>query len=237
MQGSHIYLQIPAVDNEHRKYHAGNHLHEAGYDSLLTAQILVRLSTQLHNEGALLKKPEKSAPTYGANVKASASPEGTSIVGFNGSLDGNFHGKKDSRRNTSISSSVGSALSIDSANSKKVPSQRPINWKEPTEVTRIRSAFAHQTKFDLLTDQTEEIVTIPRDADAKENSPSPVEESTLLSFQDELALERQVRAGRLIPRFSSDFWAIYSNKLRVFGTVETVCDLSHAAYLNGSGRN
>ena len=32
--------------------------------------------------------------------------------------------------------------------------------------------------------------------------------------------------NRLMPHFETRFWGIYGNKLRVFGTKETVCHLS-----------
>lgn len=35
-----------------------------------------------------------------------------------------------------------------------------------------------------------------------------------------------VERGSLIPRWDSDFWRTYGNKLRVYGTIEEVCDLT-----------
>jgi len=39
------------------------------------------------------------------------------------------------------------------------------------------------------------------------------------------AVADMVRKGLLVPRFGSEFWNIYGNKLRVFGTHEGILDL------------
>lgn len=108
---------------------------------------------------------------------------------------------------------------------KKYPSQQPIDWTEPTEFDRIRSAFAHRTRFDLLTDQCEEVLTFPSKEVENEGLPSVTAES-LLTFPEDTELERKVAAGELVPRFNSEFWKVYGNKLRVFGTEQGVCILA-----------
>lgn len=109
---------------------------------------------------------------------------------------------------------------------KKYPSQQPINWTEPTEFDRIRSAFAHRTRFDLLTDQTEEVLSFPPKEHGNEGFASTTPEEPLLKFPEEIELEQKAEAGDLIRRFRSEFWKIYGNKLRVFGTEEGVCILN-----------
>ena len=65
---------------------------------------------------------------------------------------------------------------------------------------RIASAFAHPSLYDVL---AEDEVVEP------EPTPFPPHDTVTL-----------------MPPFSSDFWRVYGNKLRVFGTVEGVCDLN-----------
>lgn len=49
-----------------------------------------------------------------------------------------------------------------------------------------------------------------------------------------LSLSQQAQKKRrnnrkLLPPWDTDFWRVYGNKLRVFGTVEEVCDLTSPA--------
>lgn len=99
------------------------------------------------------------------------------------------------------------------------PSQKPVNWNEPREVARIRSIFAHPTKYDLLTDQSADTV----------NYNTSISEYSLLFTSDDKTnaiIEEKIEEGRLIPRFDNEFWKAYGNRLRVFGTVEEVCNLN-----------
>jgi poly(A)-specific ribonuclease len=54
------------VDKQHKKYQGVDVLHEAGYDSFLTAQIAVRLSAKLEKEGSYIDT-EKSDEDSEAN--------------------------------------------------------------------------------------------------------------------------------------------------------------------------
>lgn len=50
------------------------------------------------------------------------------------------------------------------------------------------------------------------------------------SMTEDLALlqlngKNGTRSGEMIQPWDSDFWRVYGNKLRVYGTVEEVCDL------------
>lgn len=101
--------------------------------------------------------------------------------------------------------------------------QTPIDWTKPAEVARIRSMFAHSTKFDLLTDQTEEKVAI-RSLIKYDLIHDP--EEPLLDFPEELTMTEKVKRGELIPQFEDKFWRTYGNKLRIFGTAEEILDLS-----------
>lgn len=59
-----IKLTVAGVHPHYGKYNAQEVAHEAGYDSLLTAKIFIKLSYQLR-EGGASKLPGALAPTYG----------------------------------------------------------------------------------------------------------------------------------------------------------------------------
>ncbi|KAK2753240.1 hypothetical protein FQN54_007931 [Arachnomyces sp. PD_36] len=211
----------PVIDPQHGKYLNTKPLHEAGYDSLLTAQILIKLSAQLRSDP---RKPTTNA--VDPNLAAFSTVYKQALHNGIGEAEA---GDTRKIRNDSIDSliefpparkdSTGSSTTLP----KRCPTQKSVDWAEPTEVTRIRSAFAHKTRFDLLTDQTQEVLTFPP-KDGGNGGTTSAEES-LLSFPDDIDVDKKVSGGDLIPRFGSDFWAVYGNKLRVFGTEEGVCVL------------
>ncbi|PGH23764.1 hypothetical protein AJ80_02194 [Polytolypa hystricis UAMH7299] len=211
------------IDPDHYKYHSGNSLHEAGYDSLLTAQVLLRLSTQLHGEMAHSSRKE-SCKTYNFDhtlsrtswtiPNASTPTHVTSRVDKLIDIDGRTTSYLNGGLKPTMLNGTGKGISH-----QRAPSQVPVNWNEAAVYSRIRSIFAHPTKFDLLTDQTDEIVTY--------RSPSPGPGRSLLDFNEDNGVgERKAKGGQLITRFDNDFWKVYGNKLRVFGTIEELCDLN-----------
>lgn len=105
----------------------------------------------------------------------------------------------------------------------QTPSRQAKKPKRKTRKAMERSAFSHATKFDLLGD-------LPSDEELMVQSPSktlrggsgrakPVVEEPPMP-------EVESRRDGMMPAFHSDFWRVYGNKLRVFGTVEGVCDLT-----------
>lgn len=200
------------MDPLHSKYDSQKLYHEAGYDSLLTAKVFIKLSAQLRNGGIPMDPQAKPFVP-----KQAFSSELSEII-----LDGSA--------SCASSTSGGSSIEMATKTSRKSkdrPSQKPVNWQEPGEVTRIRSAFAHRTKFDLLTDLAEETEDLPETDMPASSNPlaGPGGELHLLAFEDEESISQKVKDGELIPRFGAPFWKVYGNKLRVFGTEERVCIL------------
>ncbi|KAL1857729.1 hypothetical protein Plec18170_002953 [Paecilomyces lecythidis] len=204
-------VKIPSivVDPTHNKYDSQKLHHEAGYDSLLTAQVFIKLSSQLRN-GGIPMDPRAKSFVPKRDVYAELSEL---------SLD--------SSASCTSSTSGSSAMEMTAKISRKAkPSQKPVNWQQQEEVTRIRSAFAHRTKFDLLTDLAEETEDSPdSEMPTSANPLAGPTEPHLLAFEDEEAIAQKVKDGELIPRFGAPFWKVYGNKLRVFGTEERVCIL------------
>ncbi|KAI9930470.1 hypothetical protein MW887_011224 [Aspergillus wentii] len=97
------------------------------------------------------------------------------------------------------------------------PIERGISTasKTPTDQKPERSSHSQHlkdlnTRFDLI--QVEE------DLDALESVPPNAE----VSLDSSPEVTRRVNAGELIPRRGAQFWQVYGNQLRVFGTEERV---------------
>ena len=212
-------------------------MHEAGYDSLITAQILLRLSVEIHEEFLKNGPPfgitegdcrSTETPKYQSKLIPSLAPQpwNSDIALKTGELiDVDGKGALNSLLflDTVLKSTTKTSTPASSNPSESLPQQGPIDWTQPAEVARIRSMFAHATKFDLLTDQTEDEVVVP--SSLVKYNPLHDAEEPLLVFPEELAIKEKVDSGELIPRFEDIFWGVYGNKLRVFGTAEEVLDL------------
>ncbi|KAL8728007.1 MAG: hypothetical protein Q9166_005678 [cf. Caloplaca sp. 2 TL-2023] len=81
-----------------------------------------------------------------------------------------------------------------------------------------RTMFSHATKFDLLEDDG-----LPVDGDTI--FARPLEAKKKLEPKAELKDEVDNETGKRLPAWDSDFWKVYGNKVRVYGTVEGVCKL------------
>ncbi|KAI9780067.1 MAG: hypothetical protein M1839_007049 [Geoglossum umbratile] len=203
------------IHYDHSKYHLDSkaYAHEAGYDSFLTATILIKLATRLEAEGEYVVpeadpcsddsfttapesvdsplaspvgSPQTQAPTRGG-VGPSVSPQGVSHIGGDGSATGPPHRSSRKKR-------------------RKLKAKR----------SATETQFSHPTKFDLLVNlENEEGSTeLSRSAEAECGD----------TDTDVAAPEPDDSEVILMPPFHSDFWRVYGNKLRVFGTKEeTFC--------------
>ncbi|KAK2794900.1 hypothetical protein FQN50_009824 [Emmonsiellopsis sp. PD_5] len=223
---AHRKLPKISIDPEHDKYLDDKPLHEAGYDSLLTAKVLIRLSAQLHG-GESLSRPDSwgswtvQRTTRADSILSIVAP--TPIRSTGGSIENNhnslldLHGPRHNGTRSSVST-ISTMSVIDRSENKKTASravakQKPVNWNEESEFERIRSLFFTPPKRDGPDGSVGSQL-----ADLDPNSP----------FRRLLIKgvgAQKPKGDQLIPRFSDEFWKIYGNKLRVFGTVEEVCDL------------
>ncbi|KAL8636251.1 MAG: hypothetical protein Q9228_006332 [Teloschistes exilis] len=115
----------PAIElhPEHPKYAAAKPSHEAGYDSYLTARILIRLASKLESSGMYISDDEDSYHTP---------PEAQSSEDTNGGVLLHSDGSSPVLHSTDTTSTMSLQSSSTSAS-------------KPT-------AFSHPTKFDLLGD-------------------------------------------------------------------------------------
>ena len=208
----------PAIEvhKDHGKYVGEEMYHEAGYDSYLTARVMILLSAQLEAKGRYVVT--ESTPV---KKRTSEVPE--------------------------IKTSPGS---MDWAQQRPPPLTQHL--EAPAMQT---SRFATKTMYEALMDQNDapgsEDTTIigssfalnpnarpfpiasAADGALESSSSSiptpltPTKKSKRGAFQDNTAPVEggELKIDSVMPPFASDFWRVYANKLRVFGTVEGLLDL------------
>lgn len=178
-----------SIHPQHSKYTTQKIDHEAGYDSLLTAQVFIRLSAQLREGGVepLQQKSTKDA-------------QDTSYL-------------QQTYREVAPDAYAEGRLQPTSGSAQKAFEQkpRPISTESPKPpMSRVL-----ETRFDLL--EIEEAID-------EVDSNIPINDRRLsLGPTDSVEVMQKAVNGELIPRLGAEFWKVYGNKLRVFGTLERVC--------------
>ena len=214
---------IDCIDNriethvEHPKYSTQVAPHEAGFDSFLTAKVLIRLSAQLAAAGTYGTKQAppmssddedyETAPEEPSESLDSASNKGKSTTGKT-----SHHAEDRTHSNVDV---IPQEVSLDETESKPTqnPKPRAKKSKRKTKKATVRSKFAHSTRFDLLRD-------LPSDEDV---APTSRSETAQVVTAEPPQPEPESKRDDMMPPFHSDFWKVYGNKLRVFGTVEDIC--------------
>ncbi|GAB7360135.1 hypothetical protein MBLNU230_g7898t1 [Neophaeotheca triangularis] len=178
----------------HDAYEKVESFHEAGYDSWLTSQIAVRLSAKLEREGAYIE-------TEGGEEEASGGEEfGQGGVSLNSSSD---QKKTASGTQNSIVGGVKNLLSpLTNGWATTAPPQEEEPWVPSAESDR--SAWKR-----------------------KGGDPSIVGAEATIDGPDETPVvpkefETETIEGGM-PKWNSDFWRVYGNRFRVFGTEEGEC--------------
>ncbi|KAI4839696.1 CAF1-domain-containing protein [Aureobasidium sp. EXF-8845] len=288
--------QKPSVitHEHHNKYTDTTAFHEAGYDSMLTAEIAVRLSAKLELAGSHgVDEAQNTIPPtppdvdgggvqLGDNTSSVINSAIDSVKGLlqaplsllggqtktldqqsiKQSTESNQPTAEDTLATQTAELDLTSNESTDpTPSSKKSKKKKNKNKKSKATSTTTPpvnegSRFAHATAFDQLQDTLdntseddapistpEEILdfdALPSDdvdpvvADTDGISDSRATEASWDTIPVLAKEEAKVdwghrEIGTVMPDFSSGFWKVYGNKLRVFGTQEGV------AVLDGSG--
>ncbi|KAL9079827.1 MAG: hypothetical protein Q9157_001336 [Trypethelium eluteriae] len=252
-----------SLDSLHLKYDATTAYHEAGYDSLLTARVLIRLSTKLE---ALGSYEDAGKTTTTENLVAEDEVESNSNDGYEtaqeesglASLLSNRLSIASGAISNVASSLFGSSSTADISKKqkkKKMSSERKSRSKikSKKQATQAAGRFSQHNVFDQLQDMTEDNqhselededvmpdTSFTKDAhvlepasldtdetlDASEwKIPNTIETSVKVFIPAQLT-DREVKLSKTMPPWKSDFWRVYENKLRVFGTEEEVCILN-----------
>ena len=188
----------------------------AGYDSYLTALVLILLATKLEAAGSYVEAPiptptllDTVGPPPGTMPRSSAlissdedyfTPDEGGIL-VNGDLQSTKSRGSDSSSGgvpvlgkLTLQENV-NASDTGSAKGKSARKSRKAKIEEKT------NRFAHKGMFDILSD-------LPADGPTEVvEPPAPTSHHVMM------------------PPFDSHFWEVYGNKLRVNGTMEGVCDL------------
>nr|POE58981.1 poly(a)-specific ribonuclease parn [Quercus suber] len=192
------------VDGEHKKYDEIEAFHEAGYDSFLTAQIAVTLSSKLTRAGA-----HTTGVRTATNSAIRYSPQKSNSV-------------KD-QLSTALS-----AIKLAPSSIAKAISPNSSNGEAPEDASIICEARTASNGEGF----------VPSDPNFQWKSqldPSlgPLSGEDAAAFRPENRVHHykldhdaagSVEGG--MPRMDSYFWKVYGNKLRVFGTEESVCALT-----------
>ena len=207
---------IVRVHEDHNNYLSKAAAHEAGFDSYLTAEVLIRLSTKLEAAGMYVDGPlsppdpvVRSVPPLDATLDSTlaiASDEDY-FTPEQGVLIDRSH---DISKRASDSSSGGVPLVKNLTLYENTPPlMTPRTQKKATNRVRLSKSeqktdgFAHVGMYEALRD-------LPSNMDGSAES-----------------LEGEVGPPHvMMPPFESHFWEVYGNKLRVNGTVEGVCHLA-----------
>ncbi|KAG2160881.1 hypothetical protein VTO58DRAFT_104571 [Aureobasidium pullulans] len=281
------------IHEKHNKYTDTTAFHEAGYDSMLTAEVAVRLSAKLELAGSHDQEDKQNTipPTPpdvdagGVQLETStASVIDSAIDSVRGLLQAPFKvlgGQKTSpeeqpitqieqpphNKSTPEDSLAEKTAELDitendfSTTSKKSKKKKKKKNKksktaDSTPSTQQGGRFAHATAFDQLQDTqeeedeeeaettTEEILQFDSLPSETAHASDPVVADTDgvsdplvgASWDSIPALAesdawkaREAEVGTVMPSFTSDFWKVYGNKLRVFGTQEGVAMLAPLA--------
>lgn len=205
---AHCSLTLIELHPEHPNYAAAKPAHEAGFDSYLTAKVLLRLSTSLEKTGLYLEEKHKS---FDDDEKYFTPAEGRSPERRSLEEEGSGGVPLDVNTTPALPTVSDESSKASSDQSKHTP---------PSE----RSTFANPTVYDLLGD-------LPPDEDLATLTLQP--QKTDHPVSKKLAKwnkKTKAEKGKRMPAWESSFWEVYGNKLRVNGTVEGVCDVGFWPY-------
>ena len=230
---------------QHEKYSLKAAYHEAGYDSLITARVLIRLSTKLEALGSYVDVRTTMDQDGDSDDGYTTAQEDANITSlFSNSLS-IASGAMANVKNTLLGASSNMNVFPADASTKKKRKN-----KKKKAVSKTVSRFSQANVFDKLQNlpddpdgaETEE-ETLPDTSFAKD---TPVPTASVLhpdvitapkervpnipeapgrTFVPAQLSNRDVKLSTTMPPWKSDFWRIYMNKLRVFGTEEEVCIL------------
>jgi poly(A)-specific ribonuclease len=237
------HLPTIVTHEDHAKYNDLEAFHEAGYDSLLTATIMLRLAAKLgaeRNEDSELSEKDGSTTQSKKSTEAAKPALGREAseggIKLTSDAPGDFiaDGREKVQHPVAVPP-VESASALAGRKNRKAKRKSKAKKEEQTA-----HRFATKTIFEKLrelsvadaetSDSTEEEgqgEELDHDAlhgagdDASQATGSWADEEYV---QDESgwvpipAVER--RKMEMIPGFSAQFWATFGNKLRVFGTEE-----------------
>ncbi|KAF2434576.1 CAF1-domain-containing protein [Tothia fuscella] len=241
---------IPRIEThkDHMKYYSQESFHEAGYDSYLTARIMTLLSAKLEAAGTYI--PD----ILGASILSPALPISDEDDAFHSALESLSNSPQKHQQPGDMASIHGGvSLSLNTPSIYDDVAMAPITTNkkkkkkakvEPSSLIASKTRFASKTPYDLLSslnieddpqpptphwDQEEQMVQAPQRQSRTFTPGLNPTARTFANHTDGIADGKgsSTRKGpdELMPPFESDFWRVYANRLRVFGTEERFLEL------------
>ncbi|KAJ8107974.1 hypothetical protein OPT61_g8498 [Boeremia exigua] len=228
-------LPIITTHENHGKYNETEAFHEAGFDSLLTATIMLRLAAKLNSE--------RSEHTPLQPTDEAALPASKPVLGRQGSAGGiklTTESKgdfvADGREKVQHSVAIPPVEPDFIASGRKARKAKRKNKKAAKEEV-VAHRFATKTVFEQLqeldiqdVEDTSEEDELSHDALQSPDRSNTTDAEANGSWADEeyvqdetgwVPIKRPARKSmETIPGFDHDFWCDFGNKLRVFGTEE-----------------
>lgn len=202
--------QTSEAHPKHQKYSTTKPAHEAGFDSYLTAKVLIRLAAKLEAAGPGATTTDKSLL-----ILSQSGQDQDSTANHSGHSDTSSEGVPLPAEMLDISSESEKNDKLNTLN----PKRRLKGLPSPT-------AFSHPTIFGVLADahdedsSGEDLIDLGFEEEGFKKSPKINGTATKRGKSN-----RQPPPPKMMPPFQSEFWDRYRNKLRVNGTLEEVCHL------------
>lgn len=237
--------EIPVIHTHphHTKYVNKEAFHEAGYDSLLTARVMILLSANLEAAGTYVPEAADIRAMSPSDEDYDTAPEEMDDQSLGEGPDGNGPtpisdlkvGRGSTKQKTLNDLKTDVQAMADSAAPKSNKSKKKKNGSRIPSSSR----FATGTMFDALVDKDsspERPILSTKVSHQKKSSLNPTAPSfgspswitkrtSDLKAATASQQEKESEVQPLMPPFECDFWRVYANKLRVFGTVERFLDL------------
>lgn len=195
--------------SKHSKYHEVSMFHEAGYDSLLTATILLRLSAKVNVDR------QQSDDASDSSFKTAAEQP-------------NSHSKPQVSKSSTdpLCAPQAEVLVV-----KKKAKKGKKGKNKPNNVSSVQSRFQTRNAFEQLSLDDQGSSTSDDD-----QSGVAVDANTTPPWQDEVYKpdtsgwapieQKQREPMEMIPAWDTEFWQLFGNTLRVYGTEEAVLKIA-----------
>lgn len=230
-------LPTIVTHEDHAKYNDTEAFHEAGYDSLLTATIMLRLSAKLSAEQSKSNggdERSEAKPHQEPRLSREASEGGVKLPTTN---DEDFIA--DGQEKVTHPVPVPPPFTPAPPNSKK-HNKKKNKKKTKTKNTTQPTPFHTPNPFDNLRALS---LDASSEDDETPSNPSQPATETNGHWSDEIFVQDKSgwvaipevdrRRMEVIPGWDAEFWTEFGNRLRVFGTEERVVKI---ADWEGSGR-
>ncbi|KAK6439834.1 hypothetical protein LTR95_003952 [Oleoguttula sp. CCFEE 5521] len=235
-QLEHSEIHIDELDPLHSKYRDVQVFHEAGFDSWLTAQIAIRLSMKLEREVAYVEDvdDEQGGVELGSHIRkpsivssAVATGQGllsAAVKAFNIRGAGPATGPRDAS-NVKDAQNPSTSNEIPQAKKSYAQASIPIPQKTPTKSANASLSLSPQAEAFVPSSLGNNWMKggDPSIGAVAEDDLFKIDPNKKAGYQPTDQELRGIEGG--MPRFTADFWRVYGNRLRVFGTEEGVCVL------------